>query len=51
VPINLRRVGLGDQRLEIRRRNVGDELGQDFVGQIGIRQLAPGIELGTVICG
>ncbi len=47
VAIDLGGVGLGDQRLEVGRRNVGDELGQDFVGQVGIRQLAPGIEFGT----
>ena len=45
--IDLGGVGLGDDGLEISRRNVGDEFGEDFVGQIGIRQLAPGVELGA----
>ncbi len=47
VAIDLGGVGLGDQRLEVGRRNVGDELGEDCVGQVGIRQLAPGIEFGA----
>jgi hypothetical protein len=47
VAIDLGGVGPGDQRLEIRRRNVGDETGKNFVGQIGIRQLAPGVEFGA----
>ncbi|MPN41793.1 hypothetical protein SDC9_189348 [bioreactor metagenome] len=32
VAIDLRRIGLGDQRLQVGSRDIGDELGQDFVG-------------------
>ena len=37
-------VSFSDNGLQISRGDIGDELGQDFVGQIGIRQRAPGIE-------
>ena len=47
VAINLGGVCLGNQRLEISDRNVGNELGEDLVGEVGIRQLTPGIEFGA----
>ena len=47
MAIDLGGVGLGNQRLEVSRRNIGDEFGKNFVSQFGVRQLAPGIEFGT----
>ena len=47
MTIDLGRVGLVADCLEVGRRNVGDELGQYLERQLGVGQTAPGVELGT----
>ncbi|MNU74196.1 hypothetical protein D3C71_636930 [compost metagenome] len=40
-------IGFRRQCLQVRGRDIGGELLQDFECQVGIRQCAPGVELGT----
>ena len=47
VAVDLRGVGLADDGFQVRRRNVGDELGQHREREVGIGQLAPGIQFGA----
>jgi hypothetical protein len=51
VAIHLGGVGLVDRCLQVGGRDVVDELREDREGQLGIRQLAPGVEFGALICG
>jgi hypothetical protein len=47
MTIDIGSVGFSDNGFQISRRNIRNELGENFVGQIGVRQLAPGIKLAT----
>src|SRR5450756_138771 len=44
IAVNISRVGLGDDGLEVSRRNVGNEFRQHREREIGVRQLAPRIQ-------